>query len=85
MNLSDLTPEQLKQALYHFRGAVLARTQQWDHERKIELLLGEREIELNIEDIAGCVDGDSFDMTPDDLVGIIDLDELVAAIPEETE
>lgn len=83
MNLAQLPAEKLKQALYHFRAAILARAQQWDHEREIELLL-DREVEIEIEDYASGVEGDTGAMTPDDIT-FVDYEDLLIAIPDEEE
>jgi hypothetical protein len=65
MDINDLTEEQKTTLLYHFRAAVLARARQWDHELKIEALLG-HEVDIDIEMWAANVD-DASELIPDDL------------------
>lgn len=65
MDINDITEEQKAALLHHFRAAVLARAVQWDHELKIETILG-HEVEMDVTSWACNVD-DTEGLTPDDL------------------
>ena len=53
MNLQNLTQEQKDELLTHFRGAVEARVNQWDHELGIETILDE-DVNIDIPSYAFC-------------------------------
>lgn len=57
-SLDDLSEDELKGVIHHFRTAALCRARQWDAENAIERVLG-RELDFVIEDWAFDVEDDA--------------------------
>jgi hypothetical protein len=69
MDINNISEEQKTALLYQFRAAVLARATQWDHEKKIENILG-YEVDIDIQEWAAGVEDHPVSLSPDDLTFI---------------